>query len=133
MADVIEHLTDPRGMVREIRRVLHVGGKLVVLTPDIGSGVARLMGRHWWGVLDDHYQYFSHLTLRRFLESEGFAIEHLGAFGRRFPLRHWAYKLGAYGEAWPARVIRLLRAMRLEAVSIAINLGDQMACVARLR
>src|SRR5262249_22506677 len=82
LADVIEHLHDPRRTLRHVHRVLRPGGRLLLLTPDIGSLTARLMGPRWWGLLDDHYFYFSRRTLRRLLVDEGFAIERISALGR---------------------------------------------------
>lgn len=131
MADVIEHLTDPRGTVREIQRVLRPGGRLLLLTPDLGSIVARLAGRRWWGLLDDHYFYFSRATLERFLVSEGFSVERIAAHGRQFPLAHWVFKLSQYNEALHVVVARLTKALGLDQLGVTINLGDMMACVAR--
>jgi len=131
MADVIEHLLDPRRTIREIHRVLRPGGRLLLLTPDVGSVMARIVGRRWWGLLDDHYFYFSRQTLRRFLESEGFAIERVTALGRVFPVSHWVFKLAPYSRALHGAVARATRALRVDGWQIPINLGDQMACVAR--
>lgn len=131
LADVIEHLTDPRRTLREIHRVTRRGGRLLLLTPDAGSLVARLAGPRWWGLLDDHYVYFSRSTLRRLLESEGYAVEHLGALGREFPLAHWIFKLAAYSPTWQQRVADIARRLRLDRVRLSVNLGDQMACVAQ--
>jgi len=131
MADVIEHLADPRQTVRQIGRILRPGGRLLILTPDVGSLVARLAGPRWWGLLDDHYFYFSRQTLRRLLESEGFAIERIVGLGRVFALSHWVSKLAPYNRALHTSVSRLTRGLRLDGVQIPVNLGDQMACVAR--
>jgi 2-polyprenyl-3-methyl-5-hydroxy-6-metoxy-1,4-benzoquinol methylase len=131
MADVVEHLTDPRTTVQHIHRVLRPGGRLLLLTPDAGSVMARLFGPRWWGLLDDHYFYFSRQTLQRFLEREGFALERIGALGRVFPLSHWVFKLAPYSRALHAAVARAARAARVDGLQISINLGDQMACVAR--
>ena len=131
LADVIEHLHDPRRTVRHIHRVLRPGRLLLLLTPDVGSLTARVLGRRWWGLLDDHYFYFSRQTLRRLLADEGFAIERMTALGRVFPISHWVFKLQPYGRGLHAAVAGVMRAMHLDGRQIAINLGDQMACVAR--
>ena len=131
MADVIEHLLDPRRTVQQIARVLRPGGRLLLLTPDVGSFVARALGPRWWGLLDDHYFYFSRQTLRRFLAEEGFAVERIAGLGRVFPLSHWVSKLAPYNRALHTSATRLTRALRLDGWHVSVNLGDQMACVAR--
>jgi len=42
MADVIEHFIDPIGALKEIRRTLKPGGRLIVLTPNIAKWTRRL-------------------------------------------------------------------------------------------
>ena len=131
MADVIEHLTDPRATLREIRRVLKPGGQLLLLTPDAGSIVARAAGARWWGLLDDHYFYFSRTNLRRFLESEDFVVDTLKSHGRRFPVLHWISKLKQYNEVAHRIVAGVIRTLGFGEFRLNVNLGDMMACVAR--
>ncbi len=131
LADVIEHLTDPRRSVREIHRLLRPGGRLLLLTPDAGSLLARVAGTRWWGLLDDHYFYFSRHTLSRLLEEEGFAVEKMTALGRQFPVAHWVFKLSQYSAALYRTAAYLTRVLRLDTRQLSINFGDQMACVAR--
>jgi SAM-dependent methyltransferase len=133
LADVIEHLFDPRATLAEIRRVLKPGGRLLLLTPDVGSVMARLAGPRWWGLLDDHYFYFSRATLTRLLNEEGFSVERLTALGRAFPLGHWVFKLAPYSRALERLASRMVRAVGAEQKQISINLGDQMSCVALKR
>ena len=130
LADVIEHLTDPCATLREIHRVLKPGGRLLLLTPDVGSAMAWIFGSRWWGLLDDHYFYFSRRTLRRVLDREGFAVERLTALGRVFPLGHWVFKLAPYSRVLERAATGIVRRLGLENVQISVNLGDQMACVA---
>jgi 2-polyprenyl-3-methyl-5-hydroxy-6-metoxy-1,4-benzoquinol methylase len=131
LADAIEHLSDPRAALKKLYRLLKPGGRLLLLTPDAGSLMARLAGVHWWGLLDDHYHYFDRRTLRRLLEDEGFTVERVTALGREFPLQHWVYKLSQYSPRLHRAVEVLLRATRLDRLRITINLGDQMACLAQ--
>jgi SAM-dependent methyltransferase len=133
LADTIEHLRDPRGAVAAAHRWLVPGGHLLLLTPDFGSLVACLLGRHWWALMNDHYYYFTRLTLRRLLESEGFVVERIAAFGRVFPLSHWVFKLSQYGARLHTAVQALTRAMHIERLRLPLNLGDQMVCLARKR
>jgi SAM-dependent methyltransferase len=131
LADVIEHLFDPAATLREIHRILTPGGRVLLLTPDVGSLTARLAGPRWWGLLDDHYYYFSRATLRRLLAREGFTVERIRALGRVFPLAHWAFKLAPYSPALERTVSGALRALGADQLQCSLNLGDQMACVAQ--
>jgi 2-polyprenyl-3-methyl-5-hydroxy-6-metoxy-1,4-benzoquinol methylase len=131
MADVIEHLADPPEALREARRLLRPAGRLLLLTPDVGSLTARLAGRHWWGLLDDHYFYFSRDTLGRLLTREGFEVERLKALGRRFALEHWVMKVSQYHDG-AHRILRgIVEVLGIGHLAVSLNLGDQLACVAR--
>jgi len=46
--DVIEHIYDLPGFLANVARVLKSGGKLIILTGDIGSIGARICGSRWW-------------------------------------------------------------------------------------
>jgi 2-polyprenyl-3-methyl-5-hydroxy-6-metoxy-1,4-benzoquinol methylase len=72
--DVLEHTPDPLGLLQECRRVLKVGGLLVVNYPDIGSWIARIMGKRWVFLLSVHLYYFTRQTMRRLLERAGFEV-----------------------------------------------------------
>lgn len=70
--DVIEHTTDPRAVLEKCREVLKPGGLLIVSYPDIGSWIARVLGRRWLFLTSVHLWYFDRATIARLLESAGF-------------------------------------------------------------
>ena len=72
--DVIEHTTNPREMIEHCRTLLKPGGILVVNYPDIGSWIARVLGRRWLFLTSVHLHYFDRRTMARLLESSGFRL-----------------------------------------------------------
>jgi len=72
--DVIEHTTNPRETIAHCRSLLKPGGVLVVNYPDIGSWIARALGRRWLFLTSVHLHYFDRGTMKRFLESAGFEV-----------------------------------------------------------
>ena len=79
MAALLEHLKTPFAALRETRRLLKIGGSLVLTTPTPLGG--RL---HAWGsrlgltyreAADEHEQFFDDKGLRRLLSQEGFKCE----------------------------------------------------------
>lgn len=71
LVDVIEHVTDPVGMLRLAAGHLADDGVLLVVTPDIGSVAARILGRRWWHLRLAHVGYFGRPTLDDALERAG--------------------------------------------------------------
>lgn len=69
---LIEHLADPVVLMDLVSRVLKPGGLLFIQTPDTGSVLAKLMGRHWFCYAPvEHIHYFSRKNLGQLLAGHG--------------------------------------------------------------
>ncbi len=71
---VIEHVPDPVGMLREVRRILTDDGMALITTPNVNGLQARLFGPRWRSAIADHLTLFARRTLRRLLEQAGFRV-----------------------------------------------------------
>src|SRR5207248_8628041 len=74
MADVIEHLPNPARALERIARALRPGGVLLLVLPDAGSRVARILGGRWWSVIPTHVQYFTRRSLITLLGRHGWQL-----------------------------------------------------------
>jgi SAM-dependent methyltransferase len=79
--DVLGALRDPRGSLRQARRLLRPGGTLVTSVHNVGHGDVRLalLTGHWdyaqSGPLDEaHLRFYTHDSIRRLLQTSGFAV-----------------------------------------------------------
>jgi hypothetical protein len=72
--------------------LLRPGGVLVVNYPDIGSLIARILGRRWPFLTSVHLSYFDRRTIRRMLEKTGYDVDGVTptrtAFACSPPVRH---------------------------------------------
>lgn len=122
--DVLEHVESPRAMLSAVRGLLAPGGRLFVSTPDVGSAVARLAGRHWHFYNKYHLSYLSPRTLEALGRQVGLRVVETAHPGKRFPAGY----LLRYGRDF--LLGRMNYAARrpsvLDRVSIPLNLFDIM-------
>jgi len=73
LSNVLEHTTDPRGMLRRVHDLLAPGGRLWISAPNGESVFRNVFGRSWinWHV-PFHVVLFDSGTLERLLEETGF-------------------------------------------------------------
>lgn len=115
----LEHTTSPMTALREARRLLRPGGRLLLEVPNLDSLQARLFGRYWMHLdVPRHRWNFTPAALRRLLQEAGFTDITLrsrpSAIGWEGSLRNWA---GAHGLRSSA-IWRLLRPLTLLAAGM---------------
>lgn len=127
LVDVIEHVTDPRGLVAEIRALLRPGGRLLVVTPDVGSLAARLLGRRWWHYRVAHVGYFRPATLDALLATAGFVLEHRRSPAWYFPLDYLWTRVATLLPFPTTSALPATLATR----TVRLQLGDSIAATYR--
>lgn len=79
--DVLEHLADPRGLVREMTAALAPGGVVLISVPNVDSLAVRVLHQastQFCGY--SHVNYFGAATLRRLLEDAGLRVLHVESY-----------------------------------------------------
>jgi 2-polyprenyl-3-methyl-5-hydroxy-6-metoxy-1,4-benzoquinol methylase len=74
--EVVEHLDSPVRLLREISRVLKLGGKVMITTPN-ANALMRKIHPHGWYALSDpsHLLFFTRFTLSFALSRVGLTVE----------------------------------------------------------
>jgi len=102
IADVIEHLADPRSLIEALGSKLAEGGAIVVSTGDADNPLWNRFGANWWYCFyPEHIAFVSQAWVERALSPRGWSILHCQRFsyhrfgpGRR--LIEWVFSY-AYG------------------------------------
>lgn len=81
---VMEHVTDPRSVLAEVRRLLRPAGRLVLQVPNIESWQFRLFGVRWYGLdVPRHVINYSNQAMQRLLAESGFKVRRTRHFNFR--------------------------------------------------
>lgn len=131
MGDVLEHLTDADRALELVRRWLAPDGVLVLLLPDAGSRVARVLGRRWWSVIPTHVHYFTRGSVARMLERHGFEIAAMHTDPKAFTVRYYLEKGGGYAPRLSRGLVRAAEALRVADRMWAPDFRDRVMVIAK--
>lgn len=98
MNHVIEHVPEPDGLLRECHRILKVGGRLVIVTPNVSSMLHKKFRQKWRGLEPPrHLHLFTRSSLQILALNERFTVVSLwtsirGAPGIYFQTIEWLLK-----------------------------------------
>lgn len=122
--DVIEHTPDPSKVLKECNKILKDNGILVVNYPDIGSWLAKSLGRKWLFLISVHLYYFTRRTIRRILEKNGFEILTIKPHFQKLELGYLLFRAGAYSKLLSKIGVKVAEALKLEHKQIPYWLGQ---------
>jgi SAM-dependent methyltransferase len=108
MLDVLEHVAAPLPFLAAVRHHLRPDGRLLVMTPNIRSLLARVSGRRWVSLkAPEHVRYYSPRSVRTLLRRAGFDVLSVRAAGQYASI---AFVLARLERLVP-RTVRALRAV----------------------
>ncbi len=88
MFDFIEHVRDPREVLRWAREHLVPGGVLLLTTPKVGGISWRLMGRHWFHYVPEHLWFLNSQSIRMLLNEAGFENATVSPLGKTITVEY---------------------------------------------
>lgn len=93
---VIEHFADPLSELKEIYRILKIGGYIFITTADVNALIARIMGKNSPCYLGQHLYYFSKKTLGQMLKKAGFEVLKIKAHSQFFHVNYVLEAISRY-------------------------------------
>lgn len=96
MFDLLEHVPEPRVMLEETTRILADHGMILIVTPDVASLSARLMGRRWSHFKREHLWYFTRKSLEALLADCGLRLHVCRPAVKLLSLDYIARQFAAY-------------------------------------
>jgi 2-polyprenyl-3-methyl-5-hydroxy-6-metoxy-1,4-benzoquinol methylase len=127
IVDIIEHVEDPVRLLTRVAEILATDGIVVVVTPNIGSLAARLLGRHWWHYRIAHIGFFNRATLALALTLAGLAVVSVSRPAWYFPASYLAERVMVF---FP-KALRIRPPTFLSRLKVRLNLFDSLTIIAR--
>jgi SAM-dependent methyltransferase len=122
----LEHVPEPRVLVRSCARLLRPGGALALVTHDYAAPLNRLLGRRSPIIDIEHLQLFCRPSLDWLLDDAGLPPLEIRVLVNRYPLRYWLRLTPLPGRLKRA-VAGLLALAGLDRVRLGINVGNLLA------
>ena len=124
MIHVLDHLVDPRRLVREVRPLMATSGLVMAVVHNSQSLIARISGENWPVINLVHFDYFTPATLRRLFEVEGYRVIAVHRTKNYFPLSHLIRFSPFLTTGLRAMLVRLVQSRPLSSLVLGLRLGN---------
>lgn len=116
LADMIEHVPEPREFLELLWHLLAPDGLLMVVTPSLDSWSARVMRNRWMEFKTEHLHYFTQETLHSLLFQTGFepiaafpghkylSVDYIAAHFRKYPIPLISPQIRLLSAVLPRRI-----------------------------
>ena len=72
--DSLEHIPDQEHLFHDVDALLKKDGVVLVIMPDCGSWISRLMGKYWFEYKQDHVLFYNQNSFALQLEQKGYKL-----------------------------------------------------------
>jgi 2-polyprenyl-3-methyl-5-hydroxy-6-metoxy-1,4-benzoquinol methylase len=127
LIDVIEHVEYPGALLREAGNCMAKDAICIIVTPDVGSLAARLMGYRWWHYRLAHIGYFNQHSLAWLAHASGMKITGTCRPGWHFPASYLIRRVMRYFPEFA----RFEPPAWTDRVTIPLNLLDSLLVVCK--
>lgn len=127
LIDVVEHVSAPFEMIQNAAALLKPGGIIAIVTPDVRSMAARLMGWRWWHYRIAHVGYFSKMNLRLIFSNLGLITVSISRPSWSFSVAYIRDRLLQYLPGW----LVLSNRQWMHNTRINLNLLDSLMFIGR--
>ncbi|MBA2763627.1 MAG: class I SAM-dependent methyltransferase [Thermoleophilaceae bacterium] len=131
MGDVLEHLTHANAALEKVASLTSPNGLLVLLLPDAGSRIARVLGKRWWSVIPTHVHYFTRDSIATMLGAHGYEVLEFGTDPKAFTVRYYLEKGGGYLPRVSRVLVAIAERLGLADRMWTPDFGDRMLVLAR--
>lgn len=133
MDDLIEHVADPSALIKEVRRVLKLGGLVTLNTPNRAGLWHLMMGRRWFHYKQvEHTYFFSPRVISDLLGRHGFDVLEIHSSSKIIDLNYAFGRLRYYNVALSGFLTRTIGRLLIASITFPIRVGE-MVVFARKR
>jgi 2-polyprenyl-3-methyl-5-hydroxy-6-metoxy-1,4-benzoquinol methylase len=127
--DVIEHVCHPVSLLSSVRDVVSQDGIVIVVTPNVESLTARILGWKWWHFRVAHIGYFNRKTLAMALDKAGFRMLSMKRPTWYFSADYLFERVMTYLPSF----LRMPAPSFFKKIVIPLNLGDSLLGIYSLK
>jgi 2-polyprenyl-3-methyl-5-hydroxy-6-metoxy-1,4-benzoquinol methylase len=129
MSDLIEHVRDPREILKKAKNLLKDDGAIMIMTPDCGSLTNKIMGKKWVHYKHEHVYYFNKNSMNLLAKKIGFKLIHYERARKSMNLRYFHTQFSVYPHWLLTPLVKLLYSISSEKLrnnNFEITMGEMV-------